>query len=326
MDERLARMAAGRQGLVMAGDCVAAGVSRATVRWAVASGSLVAVGRGAWVGVETWESADARSRHLLALRAALHRCPGAVATAESAAIVWDLPLPGPPPALPVLLRPRSTDRPERGGRSGGVLTRRAWLEGDEVARHRGVLVTTPARTFVDLCRGSSLPWSLAVADAARRRHGCTRDELLDAADRRPSAAGHARARRVAAVAESLVESPLESVARGVQLELGLPLPEVQVWIGRQRPEFRVDMLVRCFAVVVEADGRLKYDGPTARTGQAWQDKRRLDRLLTLGYDCQPFVAADSHRPRAWGRELLATFARSCRRLGRPPPRLDLPWA
>jgi len=187
-------------------------------------------------------------------------------------------------------------------------------------------VTTPERTFVDLCRGLSLPWSLAVADAVRRRYGRSRAELLTAVDRNPSSSGREKAGRVAGLAVSLAESPLESVARGVQVELGLPVPEVQVWIGHERPEFRVDMLVRRFAVVVEADGRLKYEGPSARPGQAWLDKRRLDRLLVLGYDCQPFVAADGHRPQAWGRDLLATFARSCRRRGLEVPRLDLPWA
>lgn len=319
-------MASRRRDLVLASDAESAGVTRATLRWAVTTGSLVEVGRGAWVPASTWEAAGPRSRHLFVLRAALLRCPGSVAAGRSAAVVWDLPVPDPPPPVPVLLRPRLQARPERGGRSRGVLTRRAWLEPDQVTRHLGVPVTTPERTFVDLARGLDLPWSLAVADAVRRQLGRSREELLEAADRHPAAAGHARARRVAAVAESLVESPLESVARGVQLELGLPLPEVQVWIGRDSPELRVDMLVRAYAVVVEADGRLKYEGPTARAGQVWSDKRRLDRLLVLGYDYQPFVAADGYRPRAWGRDLLATFARSCRRLGRPAPRFDLPWA
>lgn len=85
------------------------------------------------------------------------------------------------------------------------------------------------------------------------------------------------------------------------------------------------MLVRRYAVVVEADGRLKYEGPTSRPGQAWAEKRRQDRLLVLGYDCIRFVAADEYRPRAWGRELLTAFARSARRMGRPTPRFDLPW-
>lgn len=240
--------------------------------------------------------------------------------------MWGLPLPGAPPDRPVVLRPRSTGRPERGSRSGQVTVRRAWLSPDETTRRHGIPVTDPARTFVDLARSLDLPWSLAVADAVRREHGCSREALVEAVGRHPTAAGHARSLRVALLSEHLVESPLESLARGVQVALGLPLPEVQVWVGRDEPELRVDMLVRRYGVVVEADGRLKYEGPTSRPGTAWAEKRRTDRLLDLGYDCHRFVHADVLRPEAWGRGLLSTFARSARRTGRPPPDLDLPWA
>ncbi len=104
------------------------------------------------------------------------------------------------------------------------------------------------------------------------------------------------------------------------------MPQVQAWVGEQRPEFRVDMLVTQHATVVEADGRVKYDGPDAPHDRRWQDKRRQDRLLDLGYDCHRFVAADTSRPTAWGRELLRTFARSHARRGLPVPSFVYPWA
>jgi hypothetical protein len=107
---------------------------------------------------------------------------------------------------------------------------------------------------------------------------------------------------------------------------GLPRQELQVWLGEHRPELRVDMLVREYATVVEADGRMKYEGPTARPGQAWQDKRRLDRLLELDHDCHRFVHDDVARPVTWGRGLLRTFARSANRRGRPVPVFPYPWA
>lgn len=326
VDERLAHLLRAGGGLVTWEGVRGAGLSRAAVRWAVDSGALRVLARGAWADTATWERMNDRQRHGLVVRAALHRCPGAVVAAESAAVVWGLPLPGPPPPVPVLLRPRTRDRPERGGRSAQLLARRAWLAEDEVTVVGGLRVTSPERTFVDLARQLSLPWALAVADSVRRREALGVDDLLLAVDRRPAAAGHARAGLAARHASHLVESPLESVARGVQIELGLPVPEVQVWLGRDRPEVRVDMLVREFAVVVEADGRLKYEGPSSRPGQAWADKRRLDDILEMGYDCHRFVAADAHRPTAWGRELLRTFHRSARRMGLPPPALHLPWA
>ncbi len=172
----------------------------------------------------------------------------------------------------------------------------------------------------------TLPWSLVVADEVRARTGCSADQLCAAVARHPCAPGHDRSIRVAALSQHLVESPLESLCRGVQIELGLPVPEVQVWVGRERPEFRVDMLVREHATVIEADGRVKYRGEGARADQVWEDERRVDRLLDIGYDCCRFVAADQRRPYAWGRDLLEVFARSHRRRGEPVPVFRYPWA
>lgn len=325
MDEGLRLVASRRGGVVLPGDARAAGVTDAALRWAVRKGDLVRVGPGGYAPAELWQQQDLRGRHLLAVRAALARHPGAVVAAESAAVVWGLPLPGDPPVAPVLLRPRSSDRPEH-GRRGAVTMRRAWLAAAESTSVGGIRTTTAQRTFVDLARHLDLPWSLAVADAVRRRTACSAEDLVLAVDRHPAARGQVRARLAAVSSVGLAESPLESLARGVQLGLGLPVPAVQVWIGAERPEFRVDMLVEEHATVVEADGRLKYEGSTATPGQVWVDKRRTDRLLDLGYDMCRFVFADARRPEEWGRGLLRVFARSARRRGLPAPRLSYPWA
>ncbi len=325
MDEGLRRAAATGGGLVLREGARRFGVTESALRWAVRTGELVRVGPGGFAPAEVWERQDARGRHLLAVRAALARHPDAVAAAESAAVVWGLPLPGDPPAVPVLMRPRSHDRPEH-GRRGAVTMRRAWLSRDERTTVQDVRTTTAERAFVDVSRALALPWSLAVADAVRRRSGCSVEDLVLAVDRHPEARGHALARRAAVASVAAAESPLESLARGVQLRLGLPTPAVQVWIGDRRPEYRVDMLVEEHATVVEADGRGKYEGATAAPGQAWEDKRRTDRLLDLGYDMCRFVFADERRPEAWGRGLLRVFARSARRRGLPEPRLSFPWA
>lgn len=325
MDDRLLRLAASGTGLVLLADARAAGVTDATLRWAVEQGRLLRVCSGAFVPAESWGRAGARERHRWRVRAALARTPGTVAAAGSAAVLWDLPLPGPPPERPVLLRPRTAGRPEPGQARRGTL-RRAWLADDEVTRVDGSPVTTAARTWLDLSRQLELPWSLAVADAARRTVGLSVADLAAAAARHPHAAGHARAAAVARLSENLVESPLESLCRGVQHQLGLPRPAVQAWVGDRRPELRVDMLVKEYATAIEADGRLKYEGASAAPGQVWADKRRVDRLLDLGYDCHRFVTADMSRPKAWGRSLLGTFARSQRRRGLPVPDFRYPWA
>lgn len=325
MDDRLLRLAADGAGLVLLADAKAAGITDASVRWAVGSGHLRRVAAAAFVPATEWDAAGARARHRWRVHAALARSPGTFAAAESAAVLWDLPLPGPPPERPVLLRPRTRARPET-GQSRGATLRRAWLPEDETTRLGNLPLTSPARTWLDLSRQLDLPWSLAVADAVRRSTGLSAADLGQVVARHPNAAGHARSAAVATMSEHLVESPLESLCRGVQLRLGLPRPVVQAWIGEQRPEFRVDMLVRQYATVVEADGRVKYEGASAVAGQVWADKRRVDRLLDLGYDCHRFVRADVTRPTAWGRALLRTFARSQRRRGLPVPDFRFPWA
>jgi very-short-patch-repair endonuclease len=312
------------QGVASYAELTTAGLTRSALRWAVDSGELRRLAPGYLTSSRGWETSDSRARHLLELRAALLANPGSVAAGASAAVVWGLPLPG-PPGLPVVLRPRTVTRPQHGERSRTTVARRAWLRPeDHVRGPAGLAVTTPARTFVDLARGSSFPWALATADAVRRGHGCSVAELLEAAAAQRGNAGAPRAARAAAVAVRDAESPLESLARGVQVELGLPVPRTQVWVGERAPEYRVDMLVEEFATVVEADGRTKYSGPGARD-DPWSEKRRTDRLLDLGYDCHRFVLADLARPVAWGRSLVRVFERSQRRQGRPPPSLRLPW-
>jgi very-short-patch-repair endonuclease len=311
-------------GVLSLDDAARVGMTRAALRWAVDSGRLTRVMPGAYAATRYWELLDARARHLLRLRAALRRSPGSVAAGDSAALLWGLPLPGRPPRQPVLLRARTRERPEHGGRSR-ALHRRAWLEQAETTTRDGMPVTDVARTFVDAARGRRLAWALALADGARRA-GCSREDLLTAVGRNPCAPGHRLALAAALDSDPAVESPLESLGRGVQLELGLPRPRTQVWVGDGRGEYRVDMLVEEHRTVVEADGRVKYEGGTARPGQVWADKRRTDRLLVLGYDWHPFVRDDMARSTAWGRDLLRTFARSARRRGEPVPVFTYPWA
>lgn len=326
MDGRLQQIAAAEHGLVLWAQARAAGVPVGVLRWGVRVGHLTRIARGAYVERSVWDQASHTLRHELAVRAACARSPGAVVAGCSAAVLLGLPLPPHAVSSPVLLSPRTLLRPEHGEVSAAAVSRRAWLDAGEVTCVRGLRVTVPVRTFVDVSRQLDLPWSLAVADAVRRTHRTTCEDLVAAASRNVRAPGHRQTLLAARHAKHLVESPLESLARGVQLLLGLPLPRVQAWVGDDRAELRVDMLVDEHATVVEADGRLKYDGPDAPSDRRWKDKRRQDRLLELGYDCHRFVAADLHRPVDWGRGLLRTFARSHQRRGLPVPDLRYPWA
>lgn len=321
MDEKLAAVAAAHHGLVVASEAAAAGVTRATVRWAVRSGHLRRLAQGVWCPTELWEKLDVRERHLLHTRGVQRLRPEAVACAESAAVVLNLPLPADPPAQPLLLRARYGPRNGGEGSRDGSRGRRAWLAPDEVlVLADGLRTTTPARTVVDLARHLPRPWALAAADAVRRFHGATADELLAAAQRNPCAPGHPAAVFVAQHADPWPESPLESVARAVMIALALPSPEPQVWIGAEWPSYRVDLLVREHWTVVEADGKVKYSAtdPTA-PDRVWQDKQRRDDLHDWGFEVVRFVMADVRRPELWGRRCVRSFERAHERRGLPIP-------
>lgn len=321
MDAGLLAIAASNSGLITTEDVAKAGLTRACVRWAGENGKLVRLAVGVWSPRDGWEQLDPRAQHLMKVRAGQHRRPGAVACAESAAVIHGLPLPGDPPDEPRMLAARDPSRRGGDGYKGGGLGRRAWLGDDEVERPEdGVRVTTPARTVVDLARHLPFPWSLAAADAARRFLGTTTSALSQAADRNPNAPGHPAAVLVAKHADGAAESALESVARGVMIQLALPLPRLQVELGRGWALYRADLLVAEHWTVIEADGKVKYaDDDSTAPGRVWQDKRRRDDLHDWGYEVVRFVMADLNDTRAWGRRCLRSFERAYERRGLPIP-------
>jgi hypothetical protein len=139
-------------------------------------------------------------------------------------------------------------------------------------------VTSPARTAVDVARGTLLRGGVVVLDAALRA-GCTFDELSAAIGRQRRWPGVLSARRALVVADPGAESPLESLAHVCQYEAGLPRPVTQVEIRDDHGLIgRVDDYWPEHRVVGESDGMVKYADPHAlRT-----EKLRQERLEQVG--------------------------------------------
>jgi Protein of unknown function (DUF559) len=93
-----------------------------------------------------------------------------------------------------------------------------------------------------------------------------------------------RARRVVGFSSAKAESPFESIARVAFDEGGLPPPELQVWIGDDRPIARVDFLWPEFKTVAEADGSVKYADPD----RARQQLHRDAELRAAGFEVVHF--------------------------------------
>jgi very-short-patch-repair endonuclease len=85
-------------------------------------------------------------------------------------------------------------------------------------------------------------------------------------------------------ADGGAESPLESLARIVFRDGGLPPPELQVEIRDAEFIGRVDFLWRKFRTIAEVDGATKYDDRNLAMCQLRRDKR----LREAGYEVVHF--------------------------------------
>jgi hypothetical protein len=138
-------------------------------------------------------------------------------------------------------------------------------------------VTTPARTVVDLARTLSFRAGVVTADSALHRNLVTKTDLAAVL---ASCARWPGARQAAAVidfADSRAESPLESIARVVFADCGLPPPDLQVWLGgTAEPIGRVDFYWRHHRTIAEVDGAIKYADPQRARAQLRRDSMLRD--------------------------------------------------
>jgi hypothetical protein len=170
-----------------------------------------------------------------------------------------------------------------------------------------VPVTSVGRTVVDLARTLSFAEGVAVADSALRTGQTSREELDTVLARCARWPGCQRARQVAAFADPRAESVLESISRAAFHELGLPPPELQVWVGGEEVIVgRVDFLWRKYRTIAEADGAIKYTRPDRALAQLDRDAR----LRAAGYEVVHFTWPQITRvPQQVAAELRAAFRR-----------------
>ena len=177
-------------------------------------------------------------------------------------------------------------------------------------------MTSVPRTVFDISRSSGRSAGLVAADAALRRGLTTRADLSLAAHHATRWPGVIGAREVARLADGAAESPLETLTRLCLHDGGVPVPTLQLPIATRAGWFRVDFGWDEFALVLEADGRLKY-----ATGQVlWDEKQRQEAIEAAGYQVLRVGWADvTTRP-----ELVVARVRAAMHLRRPrlPDRYD----
>jgi hypothetical protein len=196
------------------------------------------------------------------------------------------------------------------------------LAATDLSRRQGLLVTSAARTVVDLARALPLREAIVTVDHALRT-GTTIAEIEAVLDRQQRWTGIRRARSTVDFADPRSESALESIARAFFATAGLPAPvlQAQFWDGVCWMPERVDFWWPQFRTVGEADGLAKYENDSAekRRRLLRRSHRRDQRLSDRGIELVHFGWEDAIDRRSdLPARLRAAFHRGRSRPGDPP--------
>lgn len=291
------------------------GVDDRSLRKQAELGRLVRVRRGVFVDAAAWAALVPAERSRLMVAAALDRAGAElVASHRSAAALLGIPSVRPPIELvDVLIDQRTGSRTEHGFRKHGVADTRA-----DVWHGNGLLVTSPARTVVDLALTEPFPDAVVAGDWALA-NGIGRDDLFAALEASEVRRGAVRARRVLEFADGRAGSPGESLSRALIHQLGFVAPDLQVpffdtagFIGA------VDFYWADCDLIGEFDGRIKYVDRELLRGRRPEDvvvaeKRREDRLRSGGHGVARWVWSDLHPAERLGRLLAGAGVPSAER-------------
>ncbi|MDT4999367.1 MAG: hypothetical protein QOK12_1472 [Mycobacterium sp.] len=153
----------------------------------------------------------------------------------------------------------------------------------------GRLVTAPAWTAVEVARMLRRPRALAALDAALHVKACTASELEVAVREQKGRRGIVRVREMLVHADGRAESPMESEARLVFIDHGLPLPELQYEIVDHCGDlWRVDFAWLDAKIVAEYDSMEWHANP-----EMWKrDRLKVSRLKDCGWTTVPMVVDD----------------------------------
>jgi very-short-patch-repair endonuclease len=264
-----------RGGILTRADLDAAGLTSGAVQRAVRAGLIRRLRHGAYttpayldsIGENRW------ARHALDVRAALAAAGGdAWAASASAAALHGIDMFGRTPTLPILVRPAELNG--HGRLSTTTRARIARLPDSHLTALDGWPATSLARTLVDIARRRDDRVVVVAGDSALRA-GLDPADLEAALADGTRSPGIRRARRSLLLCDGRAESPLESLTRLAIRQSSLPTPELQYEIG----PYRVDFCWPSLRLILEVDGRAKYQGPD----DLFAGKRREDWLRAQGY-------------------------------------------
>ncbi|HET7019042.1 MAG TPA: type IV toxin-antitoxin system AbiEi family antitoxin domain-containing protein [Streptosporangiaceae bacterium] len=289
-------------GIITTAELAAAGFTKPKIDILVGRGALTRATRGVYARPQQVRQLTAtdHGKFMLRVAAATAIAGGdAVGSHADAAAVHGLALLTRPKANSISVsRPLDAPRTKSSHRSLIQLRNSDLPAQDRVIRD-GVPVTSVARTVVDLARTTSLREGIVIADSALHLKQTTKKELYAVIERSARWPGIAQARRAVDFADARSESPLESLARLVFADAGLPTPDLQAWVGGDvagnldgagRPLGRADFYWPAHSTIAEADGAIKYADPTRAQHQLQRD----DDLRQAGFHVVHFTWNQLH--------------------------------
>ena len=298
-------------GIASAADLGRAGLRASEVAALVTAHRVTPLIRG-WYALTA--PASGEERHILTTRALIRARGGQVLAAHHSGLLI-VGLPTYRADLTLVRLSRRTPGPTRqraGYRLGRAVPAEAQLD-DAVA---------PAVAVVQHGLSSGPLSALVAADAALHRGLVTRPDLDGALEWARFHPMSAAVKRFLALADGRRESPGETrLAHALHLMGVAATPQVRI----TAPGFTayVDFLVDREDVVLEFDGRVKYDRAAdqpdpfghRRTPQQvlWAEKQREDRLRELGYEVVRVTWSDLDDPVALARRIGAAVNRARRR-------------
>ena len=245
-------------------------------------GQVSKLAPGIFVPRATFDSLEPWDRFQLRCAAVGYAYPRYTLVGKAAAAVWEIPF-GDLPERVELARLNGA-----GGLGTDLVRMRglAPIPGQPPHIHRGVFVTTPLQTVLDLARWYPLADAVTAADHCLHHNMFSISQLADHAAHLARRKGAGNLSTLLMLAHGASESPRESALRVAMWENGFPAPHLQASIVDESGRFlgRADALFADSSVLVEYDGRGKYENsPGQTTAQALMEERRREKsLLNLG--------------------------------------------
>lgn len=291
-ETRLARFVRSQDGVVTWQQLRLCGVGEAEVRRRLRSGRWARLRRGAYLIDADREQGRGAT---VQARAVSLTTPGGVLAGGTAAALWGIH--GAPEGAVEVVLP-----PTRPLRHRPDMRPHTWaLSPADVTTLRGMRVTSPARTLLDLVPTLDRPSALAVVDSALRSRVVVPADLARLRDTATGRPGAAHVADLWLLADGRAESVLESRVRLRCIDGGLPPDDLQVEVHDLdgRVLARGDMAYRTRSsrrrpglLLVEADGAAVHARPEA----VLVDRTRGNVLTALGHDVVRFTWRDTVDP------------------------------